>query len=88
MEEALKVGWLCNYTYYPHIVKLTNLEMEKYRELSLQLLRMGLFDASTGTFRSTPEKKKKPCPSFEGQGFNHLKHLPEGGCLSPGEIRR
>ena len=30
---------------------------------------------------------KKPCPSFEGQGFNYLKHLPEGGCLSPGEIR-
>lgn len=32
---------------------------------------------------------EKPRPSFEGQGFNgfHLKHLPEGGCLSPGEIR-
>jgi hypothetical protein len=31
--------------------------------------------------------EKKPCPSFEGQGFNHFKHLPEGGGLSPGEIR-
>lgn len=59
MEEALKIGWLCNYTYYPHIVKLTDQEMEKYKELSLQLLRMGLFDKKTGTFRSTPEIEKK-----------------------------
>jgi superfamily II DNA or RNA helicase len=59
MEEALKIGWLCNYTYYPHIVKLTDQEMEKYKELSLQLLRMGLFDKETGAFRSTPEIEKK-----------------------------
>lgn len=59
MEEALKIGWLCNYTYYPHIVKLTDPEMEKYKELSLQLLRMGLFDKETGTFRSSPEIEKK-----------------------------
>ncbi|KOY84523.1 hypothetical protein AD998_20220 [bacterium 336/3] len=59
MEEALKIGWLCKYTYYPHIVKLTNTEMEKYKELSLQLLRMGLFDKETGNFRSTPEIEKK-----------------------------
>lgn len=59
MEEALKIGWLCNYTYHPHIVKLTDQEMEKYKELSLQLLRMGLFDNETGTFRSTPEIERK-----------------------------
>lgn len=59
MEEALKIGWLCNYTYYPHIVKLTDQEMQKYKELSLQLLRMGLFDKETGTFRSTPEIERK-----------------------------
>jgi superfamily II DNA or RNA helicase len=59
MEEALKIGWLCNYTYYPHIVNLTDQEMEKYKELSLQLLRMGLFDKETGSFRSTPEIEKK-----------------------------
>lgn len=59
MEEALKIGWLCNYTYYPHIVKLTDQEMEKYKVLSLQLLRMGLFDKETGAFRSTPEIEKK-----------------------------
>lgn len=55
MEEALKIGWLCNYTYYPHIVKLTVEEMERYRDLSLQLLRMGLFDKDTGAFKSSPE---------------------------------
>ena len=59
MEEALNIGWLCKYTYHPHIVKLTDPEMEKYKELSLQLLRMGLFDKETGSFRSTPEIEKK-----------------------------
>ena len=59
MEEALNVGWLCKYTYHPHIVKLTDPEMKKYKELSLQLLRMGLFDKDTGSFRSTPEIEKK-----------------------------
>ena len=59
MEEALNIGWLCKYTYHPRIVKLTDQEMEKYKELSLQLLRMGLFDKETGSFRSTPEIEKK-----------------------------
>jgi len=59
MEEALKIGWLCKYTYYPHLVKLTDHEMKRYKEISLQLLRMGLFDKDTGTFRSTPEIEKK-----------------------------
>ena len=59
MEEALKIGWLCKYTYHPHIVKLTSQEMERYKKLSLQLLRMGLFDKETGKFKSTPEIEKK-----------------------------
>lgn len=59
MEEALNIGWLCKYTYQPHIVKLTDQEMGKYKDLSIQLLRMGLFDKETGNFRSTPEIEKK-----------------------------
>jgi len=59
MEEALKVGWLCNYTYFPHVVKLTDKEMQEYKKLSIELLRMGLFDSKTGTFRSTPEIEMK-----------------------------
>lgn len=59
MKEALERGVLCKYKYYPHIVELTDQEMEKYKELSLQLLRMGLFDKETGSFRSTPEIERK-----------------------------
>lgn len=59
MEEALNLGWLCKYTYYPHLVKLTEAEMERYKALSLQLLRMGLYDKETNSFRSTPEIEKK-----------------------------
>ena len=59
MEEALKIGWLCKYTYHPHIVELTDQEMKRYKEISLQLLRMGLFNKETGAFRSTPEIEKK-----------------------------
>lgn len=59
MEEALNIGWLCKYTYYPHIIRLTDQEMEKYKELSLQLLRMGMFDSSTGEFKSTPQIEMK-----------------------------
>jgi superfamily II DNA or RNA helicase len=59
MEEALNIGWLCKYTYYPHIIRLTDQEMERYKELSLQLLRMGMFDNSTGEFKSTPQIEMK-----------------------------
>ena len=59
MEEALNVGWLCKYTYHPHIVRLTDQEMEQYRELSIQLLRLGLFDNVTGEFKSSPQIEMK-----------------------------
>lgn len=59
MEEALKVGWLCPYKYYPHLVKLTGQELQHYRKISIQLLQMGLFDSQTGVFRSTPEIERK-----------------------------
>jgi superfamily II DNA or RNA helicase len=59
MEEALKIGWLCKYTYYPHIVKLTEQEMSKYKEISLQLFMMGMFNKETGKFKSSPEIERK-----------------------------
>lgn len=34
MEEAIQKGVLCKYYYYPHLVKLTDEEMENYVELS------------------------------------------------------
>lgn len=48
MEEAIKKGVLCKYHYYPHIVKLTPEEMEKYAELSLKIAKY--FNYNTGTF--------------------------------------
>jgi superfamily II DNA or RNA helicase len=59
MEEALNIGWLCKYTYYPHIVKLTDQELEQYRKISLQLLKMGMFDNVTGEFKSSPQIEMK-----------------------------
>jgi superfamily II DNA or RNA helicase len=59
MEQALKIGWLCNYTYTPHLVRLTEEEMHEYRELSLQLLRMGMFDSLTGAFKTSPQIEMK-----------------------------
>lgn len=59
MEEALNIGWLCKYTYHPHIVKLTDQEMEKYKKISLQLLQMGMFDKVTGAFKSSPQIEMK-----------------------------
>ena len=59
MEEALNIGWLCKYTYYPHIVKLTVQELEQYRKISLQLLKMGMFDNVTGEFKSSPQIEMK-----------------------------
>lgn len=58
MQQALENGFLCKYTYFPHIVKLTDEEMKRYKEISLQLLRMGLFDEK-GNFKSSPEIEKK-----------------------------
>jgi len=59
MEEALNIGWLCKYTYHPHIVRLTDQEMEQYRNISLQLLKMGMFDSVTGDFKSSPQIEMK-----------------------------
>ena len=39
MEEAIKKGVLCEYYYYPHIVRLTDTEMEEYVKLSLRLAK-------------------------------------------------
>lgn len=48
MEEAIKKGVLCKYYYYPHVVKLTPEEMDKYTELSLKIAKY--FNYNTGTF--------------------------------------
>jgi superfamily II DNA or RNA helicase len=48
MEEAIKKGVLCRYYYYPHVVQLTDDEMEHYAELSTKISRY--FNFNSGTF--------------------------------------
>lgn len=56
MKEALEVGWLCKYTYYPHIVYLTNQELEDYIKISKQLLKY--LDSETGMFKDCEEVER------------------------------
>ena len=37
MEQAINDGYLCRYFYYPHLVRLTDDEFQKYVELSLKI---------------------------------------------------
>ena len=48
MEEAIRNGVLCRYNYFPHLVKLTDEEMEKYIELSEKISRY--FNFNSGEF--------------------------------------
>lgn len=48
MAEAIEKEALCRYYYYPHIVKLTELEMEEYVELSKKIVKiMGFKDTDS-----------------------------------------
>ena len=39
MQEAIDKGYLCRYDYYPHLVHLTEVEMEEYIRISRQLCK-------------------------------------------------
>lgn len=47
MEEAIHNGVLCEYYYYPHIVRLTDAEMEEYVKISNRLAKMYNFSKET-----------------------------------------
>ncbi len=53
MKQALEVGWLCKYTYFPHIVYLTDEELVEYIKISKQLLTY--LDAKTGRYKECKE---------------------------------
>lgn len=40
MDQAIKDGVLCQYYYFPHIIKLTSTEMEEYIEISNRLTKL------------------------------------------------
>jgi len=56
MERAIKEGVLCNYDYYPHIVSLTEEEMEEYIEISKKLASFFNFDSNKLTKSDIVEK--------------------------------
>jgi superfamily II DNA or RNA helicase len=47
MEEAIENGALCRYFYYPHLVQLTDTEMEQYVDLSIKISRYFNFNSCT-----------------------------------------
>ena len=53
MEEAIQKGVLCKYYYYPHLVKLTDEEMENYVELSEKISKY--FNYNSGEFDKKDE---------------------------------
>ena len=55
MEQAMAKGWLCQYKYFPHIVKLSDVEFNEYKKKSKQLMQF--FDPAT--------KKYKDCKEVE-----------------------
>jgi len=52
MRQALDIGWLCKYTYYPHIVYLDDPELEEYIKISKQLLMY--LNPVTHTYKDNP----------------------------------
>lgn len=44
MQEAIDNGFLCRYKYYPHVVRLNDVEMAEYLKISKQLAKYFLCD--------------------------------------------
>lgn len=53
MQEAIDKGYLCRYNYYPHLVHLTEDEMEEYISISQKLCKF--FNYEEGDFSSSDE---------------------------------
>lgn len=51
MKQALDLGWLCQYTYFPHEVKLNEDELKEYIKISKQLLMH--LDPKTHTYKKS-----------------------------------
>lgn len=51
MKQALEVGWLSQYKYYPHVVSLNEIELKEYIRISNQLLMH--IDPKTHTYKKS-----------------------------------
>jgi superfamily II DNA or RNA helicase len=56
MEKAINEGVLCQYYYFPHIIKLTESEMNDYVEISNQLSKLYKFGKGNSEKESIIEK--------------------------------
>lgn len=57
MEKAIENGVLCRYLYYPHVIKLTPVEMDEYVELSLKIAKY--FNYNKECFENIDEMLKR-----------------------------
>lgn len=57
MEEAIDKGVLCRYKYFPHVVRLTEEEMQQYIKLSEKISKYYNYD--TGTFENKDDILKR-----------------------------
>lgn len=52
MKDAIENGVLCRYFYYPHLVELTEDEMEEYQEVSRSIAKY--YNAEKDSFKNDP----------------------------------
>ncbi|NLM67133.1 MAG: DEAD/DEAH box helicase family protein [Enterococcus sp.] len=52
MQEAINNGVLCRYYYYPHLVSLTDVEIQDYLRLSEKISRF--YNSNSDSFKSDP----------------------------------
>jgi superfamily II DNA or RNA helicase len=56
MEKAIKEGVLCEYYYYPHIINLSDAEMQDYIDISIQLAKIYRFGKGNAEKESIVER--------------------------------
>ena len=64
MKEAIENGVLCKYLYYPHLIKLTDTEMDEYVAISRKIVKYfnfnkGVFDKSDEVLTGLLIKRKR-----------------------------
>jgi DNA phosphorothioation system restriction enzyme len=58
LRDAISIGALCKYDYFPHIVELTSDELAQYLEITAQIGRISGLDSAGGDSYASDEKVK------------------------------
>lgn len=56
MKLAIEKEYLCRYEYYPHVIELTEIETNKYYDISKKLMKF--FDPKTKSFKKSEKVEK------------------------------